>query len=123
MLAVVPSDLFDCPSGSHGSKLSWVFLGLMLIMAVFNFRFWCKYLCPVGALTGLIASFSTLKIRPTKKCTGCGQCSRICPTSAIATNKKNIPAIDMAECIMCAKCLSICPENALTWKCACHEKR
>jgi polyferredoxin len=107
----------------HGSKLAWSLLALMLIMAVFNFRFWCKYLCPVGAMTGLAATFCISKIRPTKKCTACGTCSDVCPTQAISTNAQGIPAIDPAECITCAKCLRACPENALTFGCPCHEKK
>jgi ferredoxin len=106
----------------HGSKLAFSLLILMLIMAVFNFRFWCKYLCPVGALTSLGAAFSINKIRPTKKCTACGACTRACPTQAITPNEKGIPAVDAAECIGCAKCLRACPSNALTFGCACHEK-
>ncbi len=106
----------------YGSKLALLLLVFMLIMAVFNFRFWCKYLCPVGALTSLMAAFSWYKIKPTKKCTACGICSDTCPTQAITTNNKGIPHVDPAECIVCAKCLRACPENALTFGC-CHEKK
>ena len=107
----------------HGSKLALVLLALMMIMAVFNARFWCKYLCPVGALTSLASAFSMSRIRPTKKCTGCGTCSRICPTQAISTDTHGIPSVDAAECIVCGKCLRTCPENALTFGCGCHEKK
>jgi NAD-dependent dihydropyrimidine dehydrogenase PreA subunit len=107
----------------YGSKLALALLALMLIMAVFNFRFWCKYLCPVGALTSLAAAFSINRISPTKKCTACGTCSKICPTQAISTNADGIPCVDTAECIVCAKCLRACPENALTFGCRCDEKK
>ena len=107
----------------HGSKLAFALLTFMLIMAVFNFRFWCKYLCPVGALTSLLAAFSFHKIRPTSACTACGTCSRACPTQAISTNAQGIPSVDAAECIACAKCLNACPENALTFGRCCHEKK
>jgi ferredoxin len=106
----------------YGSKLALCLLVFTLIMAVFNFRFWCKYLCPVGALTSLTATFSVNKIRPTIKCTACGTCSNICPTQAITTNDKGIPHVDPAECIVCTKCLRGCPENTLTFGC-CHEKK
>jgi polyferredoxin len=107
----------------HGSKLAWSLLTLMLIMAVFNFRFWCKYLCPVGALTGLAATFSLNKIRPNTTCTACGTCSKICPTQAISIDPQGAPVIDPAECISCTKCLRACPVNALTFGCHGHEKK
>jgi NAD-dependent dihydropyrimidine dehydrogenase PreA subunit len=107
----------------YGSKLALALLALMLIMAVFNFRFWCKYLCPVGALTSLTAAFALNNIRPSSKCTACGTCSKACPTQAITTNAQGIPCINSAECIVCAKCLRTCPENALTFGCRCHEKK
>ncbi len=107
----------------HGSKLALSLLALMLIMAVFNFRFWCKYLCPVGALTSLIAAFSINKIHPNKKCTGCGICTNACPTEAISTDPQGKPVIDPGECIACAKCLRACPENAMTCGCKSYEKK
>jgi polyferredoxin len=107
----------------HGSKLAWSLLALMLIMAVFNFRFWCKYLCPVGALTSLTAAFAVNRIRPTTKCSACGTCGKICPTQAITINAKGTPSVNAAECIVCAKCLRACPEDALTFGCRCHEKK
>lgn len=107
----------------HGTKLAFSLLILMLIMSVFNFRFWCKYLCPVGALTGLGAAFSLNQIRVSGKCTACGNCSHICPVQAITPDEKGLPVIDPKECIGCAKCLRACPANALTFGCACHEKK
>ena len=97
----------------HGSKLAWLFLALILVLAVFNFRFWCKYICPAGALTGLVSLFSLWKIRASRQCTACGDCSRICPTAAISTDSKGIPQVDSTECIACAKCLRACAVNAL----------
>ena len=107
----------------HGSKLALSLLMLMLIMSVFNFRFWCKYLCPVGALTSLAAVFSLNKIYPTEKCTACGACSKICPTQAISTDQHGMPSVDPAECISCAKCLRGCPRKALTFGYRSHEKK
>lgn len=107
----------------YGSKLALILLTLMLIMAVFNFRFWCKYLCPVGALTSLTAVFSINKIRPTKDCTACGICSNVCPTQAINTDASGVPDVDPAECISCAKCLRACPQHALIFGRRCHEKK
>ena len=97
----------------RGTGLAWAFLGLMLILSVFNFRFWCKYLCPVGALTSLMAAFSFWKIRPVPGCTACDDCQGACPVDAISMNKNGQPMVDNGECLMCAKCLNACPVSAL----------
>ncbi len=100
----------------HGSKVAWFLLALMLIMGIFNFRFWCTCLCPVGALTSLIAVFSVNRIVPAKTCTACDACVNACPAAAIAKDAGGHPVVDMAECITCAKCLRACPVNALQLK-------
>ena len=97
----------------HGGKMAWFFLALMLVTGIFYFRAWCTYLCPVGALTGLIAIFSVNRIVPAKTCTACDICTNACPVNAIAKGTNGRPVVDMAECITCAKCLRACPVNAL----------
>jgi NAD-dependent dihydropyrimidine dehydrogenase PreA subunit/Na+-translocating ferredoxin:NAD+ oxidoreductase RnfG subunit len=111
---------------SHNSKTAWALLLLMMILGIFHFRFWCIYLCPVGALTSLTASVSLWKIRAKDGCTRCGECASVCPTQAIsirslkANSGLQAPAsrdqlsIDNAECILCAKCLQSCKEGQLT---------
>src|SRR3989339_266629 len=47
----------------HASWMAWIFLGVMLILSLFYFRFWCIYFCPVGGLTGLTARFSLFKLK------------------------------------------------------------
>jgi NosR/NirI family nitrous oxide reductase transcriptional regulator len=119
---------------SHNSKIAWAFLFLMMVLGIFHFRFWCVYLCPVGALTSLVSSVSWWRIRPKDGCTRCGECAKACPTRAIKlelldvrlptldTSTVQRPAskdrisIDHAECILCAKCLQSCKENLLTLK-------
>jgi polyferredoxin len=82
-------------------------------VSAFHFRFWCKYLCPIGAFNGLIAHKSLVKIKLGDKCDGCQICDRICPVEAITMDGKNRPVIDYPECILCGKCIEKCPEGAL----------
>ena len=79
------------------TNLGWLLLALTLVMAVFNFRFWCKYLCPVGALTGLLSQRSFVKIELGETCGGCQICDKICPVEAIHMNLSKQPVIDYPE--------------------------
>lgn len=70
---------------------------------------WCRYLCPYGALLGLLSFLSPLKIhRNTSACTGCGRCARACP-SALPVDQKTVILSD--ECTGCLTCVGRCPEE------------
>jgi len=107
---------------SHSTKTALALLLLMIILGIFHFRFWCLYLCPVGALTSLTARLSVWKIRAKDRCTSCGTCARVCPTKAIELRSSDVKHqtsdeklyIDHAECILCAKCLQSCKEGQLS---------
>ncbi len=71
-------------------------------------HFWCRYLCPYGALVGLMALLSPLKIRRNAaNCSGCGTCGRNCP-SRLPVN--TCSAIASPECTGCLTCVEGCPE-------------
>ncbi|NTV29619.1 MAG: 4Fe-4S dicluster domain-containing protein, partial [Candidatus Omnitrophica bacterium] len=107
----------------HGTRLAWALLILMLILSIFRFRFWCVYLCPVGALTGLTARLALFQIRLKENCYQCRQCSSICPVQAIShkPDSATTVVVDNAECILCGRCIRGCPEGKLTLS-VCHEK-
>lgn len=72
-------------------------------------RFWCRALCPLGALYGLVARFSRLRRRPTALCPDCGDCADICKMAAFAPGK---PARHQtAECQLCLRCLAECQKH------------
>ncbi len=100
----------------NGTTLAWILLGLMCVAALFHFRFWCKYLCPVGACLGLIANKSPFKIRLGKECISCDICDRVCPTRAIKMDDTKTPVINYPECILCGKCIEKCPKDTLKIK-------
>ncbi|GAB4483196.1 MAG: 4Fe-4S binding protein [Thermodesulfovibrionales bacterium] len=69
---------------------------------------WCRYLCPYGALLGLLSRLSPLKIRRNEeKCTGCRACTRHCPALITVHSERLVRS---AECFGCLTCLSRCPE-------------
>ncbi len=90
------------------STLSMLIILLLSVLSLFYQNFWCRYLCPYGALLGLLSFFSPLKIRREQSsCTSCGACSRACPAQIKVQDKV---AICSAECTGCLTCVDQCPE-------------
>ncbi len=82
------------------------FFGVIFLLELVRPRFWCRYLCPAGALLGL-CSRAPLWRRRVNKCTQCGTCAKKCPTGAIAPEGE--PAAH-GECLACRTCVGACPE-------------
>ena len=79
-------------------------------------RFWCRALCPLGALYGLLARFSRLRRRPAALCPDCGDCTERCKMGAFAPGH---PARHQnAECQLCMRCLVECEKGKVhfTWR-------
>ncbi len=72
-------------------------------------RFWCRYLCPLGALLGLVGKAAWLRREANSDCTACRRCSRECPMGTIdpADGFRSNPA----ECTLCLDCASACPRD------------
>lgn len=85
-------------------------LAILLILAALSLvvhNFWCRYLCPYGALLGLMSWFSPVRVtRDADACVHCGRCSANCP-SGIAVEGKD--AVRTPECIGCGQCVGACP--------------
>jgi polyferredoxin len=86
----------------------WV-LVVLVVLSVLIRNFWCRYLCPYGALLGALSFLSILKIhRNQKTCTNCRKCTRTCPAD-IRVHKSSCVWSD--ECHACLKCVAVCPEK------------
>jgi polyferredoxin len=84
-----------------------VVLALLVAASMFIENFWCRYLCPYGALMGLAALASPLRIRrDAALCIDCAKCARACP-SALAVDR--LVEIRSAECTACLECVASCP--------------
>lgn len=73
-------------------------------------RFWCKNLCPLGALFGLCASRALLLRRPGTLCTDCRVCTERCRAGAVTAGGHR-----RQECLLCLDCSDFCPERRVTF--------
>ena len=93
-----------------------VFIGIIFFIILgtnlIEKRFWCKYLCPLGAFLGILSRFSFMKRSVSEGCTECGSCAMVCPGNA-APDKKD--QWKDTECLSCWNCDDICPQNAVTF--------
>jgi ferredoxin-type protein NapF len=102
------------------------FFILVFFIAVFassriSSRFWCRYLCPSGAIISLLSWRPLFKRHVSKDCINCGKCASSCPMHAI---EKDTPeSTSHQECIICRKCEKVCPVNAVSFSFKNTEKK
>ncbi len=94
------------------------FFALLFMLEKIRPRFWCRYLCPAGAVLGL-CSLRPLLRRKVDGCIECKKCLKTCPTGAITNNGM---ATKHAECIACRTCVDVCPTKAVSFSCK-HNKK
>jgi polyferredoxin len=94
--------------GTIGLAVIMVLVALSVVIQ----NFWCRYLCPYGALMGIVSAFSPVKIRrDAEACIDCGKCNKACPSHLPVDQLVQIRSV---ECTACLECVAACPaENAL----------
>jgi len=86
----------------------WVLI-ILLVLSILIRNFWCRCLCPYGAMLGVLSFFSILKThRNDETCTHCQVCTRTCPVD-IKVHKSLCIISD--DCYACLKCVAVCPEK------------
>ncbi len=94
----------------QGFAIGLLFLGALALNARKE-RFWCRYLCPTGALLGLLARWNIFKLRiDAEKCIECGLCTQQCETQARPYPEEDWKS---AECVYCETCAAVCPTGAI----------
>ena len=95
------------------SGTSVVVIGALVFLSLPIRNFWCRYLCPYGALLGIVAVVSPFEITRDKvKCIDCGKCTKNCPAYLPVDQKRKVVS---PECTSCMTCLSGCPTAAITY--------
>lgn len=97
--------------GMLGPLFTWKFLLMVIFLvgAVFLYRFFCRFFCPLGAIYGLFNKISFVGVKLDKEaCVDCGLCVGKC--------KMDIRHVGDHECIQCGECIDVCPTNAIRWK-------
>jgi len=87
-------------------------IGFLLAASLFIPNFWCRFLCPYGALLGLTSLFSPVRVRRNPPaCIDCAKCARACP-ALLPVDR--LLSVKSSECTGCMLCVAVCPaENAL----------
>ncbi|HYB19891.1 MAG TPA: 4Fe-4S dicluster domain-containing protein [Thermodesulfobacteriota bacterium] len=75
-------------------------------------RFWCRYLCPLGAFLSLMSPLGLFKRQVSPECNECLKCVRTCPMGAIEQDPKSTR---LPECIQCRTCAQVCPQEAIAF--------
>lgn len=108
--ALNPWDAFaqitNFPQAIFQNTAAFIVLAAIAIGALFIERFFCRYLCPLGAVFAVISKLSLIKInKPTAQCGKCRLCTNNC-SMGIALYKKG--KVNSGECINCLKCIDTC---------------
>ena len=96
----------------HVSLTAALIIGVLVLSSMLVKNFWCRYLCPYGALMGLASLLSPVKIRrDTEACIDCARCAKACPAHLPVDH---LVQVRSAECNACMECVAACPaQNAL----------
>jgi len=89
----------------------WV-LSVLVIASFFLRNVWCRYLCPYGALMGILAWVGPLRVsRDEQSCINCKKCEKVCPGSIRVAEQT---VVTSPECLGCLECVAACPvDNCL----------
>jgi polyferredoxin/formate hydrogenlyase subunit 6/NADH:ubiquinone oxidoreductase subunit I len=96
---------------------TWLIAAIFLAAILLNLaapRFYCRFICPTGAMFGILSHLSLWRMGKTKnECTDCHLCEKNCEGACSPTSQ-----IRISECVLCMNCLSDCRHNLMTYQTA-----
>jgi len=105
--------LSNQPLAYSGGVLIGIVFVFLVVMALFHFRFWCRYLCPLGALLGVFSKTGRMHLKlDGERCNECKMCVAYCPGACdphLAGRWKK------EECYLCLTCRDLCPSGAISF--------
>jgi polyferredoxin len=94
----------------HPSRLTIGVLASLAVGSLFVRDLWCRYLCPYGALLGLVGRIAPFKLtRDPAVCTDCHRCTKVCPARLSVHTMTRVASV---ECTSCQDCVAACPVPA-----------
>ena len=84
---------------------------LVLMLGLLRSRFWCRYLCPTGAIFSLTNFLRLSERKVSSACIECGKCSKVCHFDGINDDYSTIGA----NCAFCQTCGGVCPVGAISF--------
>ena len=115
---VNPWDLFGILASFNLSSLSvlvngWIPAGILLLVIIvasfFVERFFCRYLCPLGAYLGFISKLRGINVL--KKREYCGKCRLCTKKCSMGLSLDQVDVVRTGECIQCMECVKVCPRD------------
>lgn len=97
------------PPGNFGHALSIGLVITMFGLGLLAPRFWCRYVCPTGALFSVAGVLRWTERRVTGACVKCGRCQEVCSFAAIRGDFST----RFANCTSCQSCGGVCPVGAI----------
>jgi polyferredoxin len=91
--------------------LSLALFAVVFLLSLFGKRFWCRCLCPTGALFSLLSFLRIIERKVDHRCIKCGECPPVCDFNAIDPDF----ATRTSECVSCQACGGACPVEAITF--------
>jgi polyferredoxin len=91
----------------HLGSTGAIVIAVLVVLSVFVKNAWCRFLCPYGALLGLVSLVSPTRIRRNADaCIDCAKCAKACP-ALLPVDR--LASVKSAECTGCLECVAVCP--------------
>ena len=101
--------------GQRHYEGAWIIGGIFLFLLFMNLavpRFYCRFICPLGALLGILSRFAVWRIGKTKPgCRDCKLCDKLCEGACNPSDK-----IHFSECVLCFNCVPVCPDKVMSYQ-------